>query len=256
MANLQFEDFCQKVCQMLRWKAAWGPVSAELTAHLEDHAAALEARGLSPEEAAAQAATAMGNPYALGHALDQTHPPTLPRLSRLFLAVGLLALFLGILLGLNRDSGLFALAGVVPQPPELSYDTGDSLVLKGAAAGGGVLGAYTFASAGRAGLVHVRWELSSGVKEEYQLQVPLTVTARRPWLPVPLVYEADASYTDDAGGSGPCSLRSGEDYLLGASGWLYIADPTPGARVFTITVSAAGEEISFTAALAEEVPPL
>ena len=22
MANLQFEDFCQKVCQMLRWKAA------------------------------------------------------------------------------------------------------------------------------------------------------------------------------------------------------------------------------------------
>lgn len=241
---------------MLRWKAARGPVSAELTAHLEDHAAALEARGLSPEEAAAQAVTAMGNPYALGHALDQTHPPTLPRVSRLFLAVGLLALFLGILLGLNRDSGLFALAGVVPQPPELSYDTGDSLVLKGAAAGGGVLGAYTFASAGRAGLVHVRWELSSGVKEEYQLQVPLTVTARRPWLPVPLVYEADASYTDDAGGSGPCSLRSGEDYLLGASGWLYIADPTPGARVFTITVSAAGEEISFTAALAEEVPPL
>ena len=107
MANLQFEDFCQKVCQMLRWKAARGPVSAELTAHLEDHAAALEARGLSPEEAAAQAVTAMGNPYALGHALDQTHPPTLPRLSRLFLAVGLLALFLGILLGLNRDSGLF-----------------------------------------------------------------------------------------------------------------------------------------------------
>ena len=74
MANLQFEDFCQKVCQMLRWKAARGPVSAELTAHLEDHAAALEARGLSPEEAAAQAVTAMGNPYALGHALDQTHP--------------------------------------------------------------------------------------------------------------------------------------------------------------------------------------
>ena len=35
MANLQFEDFCQKVCQMLRWKAARGPVSAELTAHLE-----------------------------------------------------------------------------------------------------------------------------------------------------------------------------------------------------------------------------
>ncbi len=185
MANLQFEDFCQKVCQMLRWKAARGPVSAELTAHLEDHAAALEARGLSPEEAAAQAVTAMGNPYALGHALDQTHPPTLPRVSRLFLAVGLLALFLGILLGLNRDSGLFALAGVVPQPPELSYDTGDSLVLKGAAAGGGVLGRIPLPPLAGPGLVHVRWELSSGVKEEYQLQVLSLSRPAAPGCPCP-----------------------------------------------------------------------
>lgn len=77
MANLQFEDFCQKVCQMLRWKAARGPVSAELTAHLEDHAAALEARGLSPEEAAAQAVTAMGEPEELGRQLDRAHPPLL-----------------------------------------------------------------------------------------------------------------------------------------------------------------------------------
>lgn len=77
MANLQFEDFCQKVCQMLRWKAAWGPVSAELTAHLEDHAAALEARGLSSEEAAAQAVTAMGEPEELGRQLDRAHPPLL-----------------------------------------------------------------------------------------------------------------------------------------------------------------------------------
>ena len=67
MANLQFEDFCQKVCQMLRWKAAWGPVSAELTAHLEDHAAALEARGLSSEEAAAQAVPASAVPLCGGH---------------------------------------------------------------------------------------------------------------------------------------------------------------------------------------------
>ncbi|UQT48367.1 hypothetical protein M5E87_27980 [Flavonifractor plautii] len=72
-----------------------------------------------------------------------------------------------------------------------------------------MLGAYTFASAGRAGLVHVRWELSSGVKEEYQLQVPLTVTARRPWLPVPLVYEADASYTDDAAAPAPAPSAPG-----------------------------------------------
>ena len=78
MANLQFEDFCQKVCQMLRWKAAWGPVSAELTAHLEDHAAALEARGLSSEEAAAQAVTAMGEPEELGRQLDRAPASAVP----------------------------------------------------------------------------------------------------------------------------------------------------------------------------------
>ena len=54
-----------------------GPVSAELTAHLEDHAAALEARGLSSEEAAAQAVTAMGEPEELGRQLDRAHPPLL-----------------------------------------------------------------------------------------------------------------------------------------------------------------------------------
>ncbi len=59
-----------------------GPVSAELTAHLEDHAAALEARGLSPEEAAAQAVTAMGEPEELGRQLDRAHPPLLCSLWR------------------------------------------------------------------------------------------------------------------------------------------------------------------------------
>ena len=88
------DRFCSRVCAHVRFSPDHAAITAELTAHLEDHAAALEARGLSPEEAAAQAVTAMGNPYALGHALDQTHPPTLPRVSRLFLAVGLLALFL------------------------------------------------------------------------------------------------------------------------------------------------------------------
>ena len=52
MANLQFEDFCQKVCQMLRWKAARGPVSAELTAHLEPS----RYIGRCPEQVAAMTA--------------------------------------------------------------------------------------------------------------------------------------------------------------------------------------------------------
>ena len=55
MAIPQFNEFCAQVCLMIRWKAAREPVADELTAHLEDHAAALEARGLDPETAARQA---------------------------------------------------------------------------------------------------------------------------------------------------------------------------------------------------------
>ena len=53
-----FAQFCEQVCLMIRWRAARGPVSDELAAHLEDHAAALEARGLDPETAARRAVEA------------------------------------------------------------------------------------------------------------------------------------------------------------------------------------------------------
>ena len=61
----------------VRFSPDHAAITAELTAHLEDHAAALEARGLSPEEAAAQAVTAMGEPEELGRQLDRAHPPLL-----------------------------------------------------------------------------------------------------------------------------------------------------------------------------------
>ena len=252
-----FAQFCEQVCLMIRWKAARGPVADELAAHLEDHAAALEARGLDPETAARRAVEAMGNPYALGAELDAAHPPTLPRLSRVLLVLGLLILLAGFGLGANQQTGLFAMAGVFPQAPELPCDEEDTVVLEGTASGGGVLGGYTLAPSGRAGLVYVRWEYEGDVEEQYQLQAPLTATASRPWLPVPAVYAPDAVYTDDAGGSSSCSLWAGKSYLLGASGMLLIAEPTPGATEFSITVSAAtGEAIFFTVTLPEEVPPL
>ena len=99
MASPQFNDFCAQVCLMIRWKAAREPVADELTAHLEDHAAALEKRGLDPETAARRAVEAMGDPYALGAELDAAHPPTLPRLSRVLLALGLLILLAALVLG-------------------------------------------------------------------------------------------------------------------------------------------------------------
>ena len=69
------DRFCSRVCAHVRFSPDHAAITAELTAHLEDHAAALEARGLSPEEAAAQAVTAMGEPEELGRQLDRAHPP-------------------------------------------------------------------------------------------------------------------------------------------------------------------------------------
>ena len=72
-----FAQFCEQVCLMIRWKAAREPVADELTAHLEDHAAALMERGTPEEEAAQQAVAAMGDPEALGRQLNRAHPPLL-----------------------------------------------------------------------------------------------------------------------------------------------------------------------------------
>ena len=70
-----FTDYCAAVCARVRWPfARWG-ITRELTAHLEDHAAALEARGLSPQEARVRAVAAMGDPDEVGRALNRVHSP-------------------------------------------------------------------------------------------------------------------------------------------------------------------------------------
>lgn len=77
MSIQPFNEFCDRVCLMIRWKAARGPVADELAAHLEDHAAALMERGTPEEEAAQRALEAMGDPEELGRQLNRAHPPLL-----------------------------------------------------------------------------------------------------------------------------------------------------------------------------------
>ena len=244
MPKKAFTIFCDQVCSVIRWRAVRKPVAAELAAHLEDHAAALEARGLDPDVAARRAVEAMGDPYALGAELDAAHPPTLPRLSLICLVLGLLVLLAGLGRGLH-------VAGVAPQASdsELPVGAGYTLVIEGSAAGGGMLGDYTFIPSRQAGLAQA-W------LGEYEIQLPLTAVSSRPWLPTPHFTALAVFYTDDAGGSGSCSLWTGKSYLLGASSMLSIAGPTPGATEFSITLSApTGESIFFTVTLNQEVPP-
>ena len=73
------EAFCKMVCGFIRFWPDHAAITAELTAHLEDHRDALLelCPGLTPEEAEEAAVQAMGDPEALGRALDESHSPRL-----------------------------------------------------------------------------------------------------------------------------------------------------------------------------------
>ena len=77
MASPQFNEFCGRVCRRVRFRPDRAAITAELTAHLEDHMDALVARGFPPETAARQAVAAMGDPEEIGKELDKSHSPLL-----------------------------------------------------------------------------------------------------------------------------------------------------------------------------------
>lgn len=78
MLSNPFDAFCDQVCSVIRQPLAKRLAREELTAHLEDHAAALEEQGVPSEEAALQAVEAMGDPYQIGHQLDRATAPCFP----------------------------------------------------------------------------------------------------------------------------------------------------------------------------------
>ena len=71
------DRFCSRVCAHVRFSPDHAAITAELTAHLEDHAAALEARGFPSDVAVQQAVDAMGDPKEIGKELDKSHSPFL-----------------------------------------------------------------------------------------------------------------------------------------------------------------------------------
>lgn len=73
------EQFCGHVCVFVRFTPDHAAITAELTAHLEDHRDAL--LEVYPEmplwEAESRAVQSMGDPEALGRALNESHSPLL-----------------------------------------------------------------------------------------------------------------------------------------------------------------------------------
>lgn len=72
---MTFTEYCAAVCARVRWRRAHDGITAELTAHLVDHAAALTDAGAPREEAQAHALEAMGDPEEIGRAFDRLYSP-------------------------------------------------------------------------------------------------------------------------------------------------------------------------------------
>lgn len=139
-----FDTYCSAVCVMVRWKRYHAPITYELTAHMEDHADYLIAKGMEPDEAAAHAVAAMGDPYEIGKELDKLHSPWYPRLTRVFTVLAALLFLVSLFIFLNIDliDRRFA---PFADPAELVREKFSGTVFcEGRATGGGVLGAYSF----------------------------------------------------------------------------------------------------------------
>lgn len=258
MASKPFDTFCYQVCSLIRWKPARYAAWTELNAHLEDHAAALEKRGMESEEAARRAVEAMGDPYKLGHQLDKCHSPLVPRLSRIFALSALVVLLLSLVIGFRAGTGLFALSGVFPQPESLLDQDCGTLEVSGSAVGGGQLSGYQISPSGEAGLVLLSLAYpEEEPRQEYLLRCPLIITQWQFWKPPMNFLRGELSWTDDTGGTGSAIISEPVKHgLLGSSTVLELQNPTPGARQFTLTLNSPEESVTIYITLQEEVPPL
>ena len=97
-------QFCDHVCMYVRFRPDHEAITAELTAHLEEHKAAmLETRPDMPlREAERRAVEAMGNPEELGRWLDSIHNPLLGWLQIWFVRAVVLAGVLMLLFSVPR----------------------------------------------------------------------------------------------------------------------------------------------------------
>ena len=71
----QFKHYTDKVCEQIRWKKAHGVVAQEIENHLIDQKNAYMDMGDSKSTAEEKALLQMGDPVAIGAALDGTHKP-------------------------------------------------------------------------------------------------------------------------------------------------------------------------------------
>ena len=241
-----FSRYCEQVCLLIRSKYGRAAVTAELTAHLEDHAAALEDRGVPPDVAQERAVQAMGDPYALGAALDRLYPYCPRRLPILFTALALLFLLFSSYL-LTHGSPLSTRFMALSIPSEQI----ESLLASGRAAGGGKLGVYTIRVNGSASLV-----LPDCEDARREVHIPVTISHPQFWLEHP----GDGLEYANATELSPSSYRLN---VLFSPHWSRLL-ATGGELIFSLEEDASpaaplslrawnGEQITFTVTWDKEV---
>ena len=245
-----FKQFCDQVCCVIRLPLAKRLAREELTAHLEDHAAALEEQGVPPEEAALRAVEAMGDPYQIGHELDRCHSPLVPGLTALFTVLGVMLIRGSTGASGLHQTGLFAHTSLLPPSCTLPSQPDETLVVSGSASGSGTVGGYTV-TAHDAALIRTP---DYPDHPQLELQVSLSVSHWQLWLDNLELYQVPCTWIDSTGATGEAYCSTWSTSPLAASGYLTITDPTPGAQWFTVTLGKPGDQIILRIDLEEEVP--
>lgn len=251
MPSNPFDFFCNQVCSVIRQPLARRLAREELTAHLEDHAAALEDQGVPPELAARQAVEAMGDPYQIGRQLDRCHSSLFPGLTTFLALAGLVLIFFSCLLSFQHHTGLFDHTSLLPPAHTLPFQYDETLVLSGSVSGGGTIGGYRVAAQDAA---LIRTPDDSDDPSHLELQVTLSTSHWQLWLDNLDLYEVPGTWIDSTGATGTAACYSWLDSPLTGTGYLKIQDPTPGAQWFTVTLGRPGDQIMLRIDLEEEVP--
>lgn len=155
-------QFCDTVTRQLRCRWEAPTVRQELYDHIQDHMDALISGGMGRDEAEEAAVAAMGDPEALGKALDAVHSPWPWRISLLCARCCKIALVLSVVLTLQN-----LMTEDLPSPRFLPTATAsdafqnllrenweEEIRATGTVTGGGRLGDYTFRPQGEALLVY------------------------------------------------------------------------------------------------------
>ena len=255
-------QFCELVTGQLRCKWEAPAVRQELSDHIQDHMDALMAEGMGRDQAEEAAVAAMGDPEEVGKALDALHSPWPWRIyyAALNAAILLFGLTFCLVIGTLFGSGTSidvssedlgdALKEQDPQYIMEHYvlNDGDTVQTTGTVTGGGEIPPYWLSPAGKALLLS---QPDGKGGRALQLVFLVSVLHPQPWLESLDPVGQPCSAVDDLGnqyGSDQVFFRSSGGRLRDLCR-IFLEDPDPTARRFTLTLDTHRGSVTFTVSL-------